>query len=79
MCERHTKLLWACADIIGSIYFEWTDEQQKVFENLKAKLEEALSLLLPYFDKQFILYTDVNFDGLGAALHQKHMLDGKEV
>jgi hypothetical protein len=59
--------------------FEWTDERQKAFDKLKQMLEEAPSLSLPDFDKPFILYTDASFIGLGAALHQKQIVDGKEV
>ena len=40
---------------------------------------EAPSLMLPNFDKPFILYTDASFIGLGAALHQKQEINGKEI
>ena len=59
--------------------FEGTSERQKAFDKLKNMLEEAPSLSLPDFDRPFILYTDTSFNGLGAALHQKQLIDGKEV
>ena len=40
---------------------------------------EAPSLALPDVNKPFILYTDASFVSLGAALHQKQVLNGKEV
>ena len=40
---------------------------------------EAPSLELPDFDNTFILYTDAIFIGLGAALHQQHMVNNRLV
>ena len=59
--------------------FEWTEERQNAFVRLKELLMEAPSLALPDFDKPFILYTDASFIGLGAALHQVHVLNNKNV
>ena len=59
--------------------FEWTEERQQAFNILKEKLTEAPSLMLPDFNRPFILYTDASFVGLGAALHQKHTVNEKEI
>ena len=59
--------------------FEWTEERHNAFETLKKLLMEAPSLALPDFYRPFILYTDASFIGLGAALHQLHMVDQKMV
>ena len=59
--------------------FEWTEARQKAFDTLKDKLMGAPSLALPDFNKPFILYTDASFVGLGAALHQKQVINDKEV
>ena len=59
--------------------FEWTEERHKAFETLKKLLMEAPSLALPDFDRPFILYTGASLIGLGAALHQLHMVDQKMV
>ena len=59
--------------------FEWTEERQNAFVRLKELLMDAPSLALPDFDKPFILYTDASFIGLGAALHQVHVLNNKNV
>ncbi len=47
--------------------------------NPKAKLMEAPSLTVLDFNKNLMLYADCSFVGIGAALHQKHVLNGKEV
>ena len=59
--------------------FEWTEERQNAFVRLKELLMDAPSLALPDFEKPFILYTDASFIGLGAALHQVHVLNNKNV
>ena len=40
---------------------------------------EYSHLLHPDFEKPFILYVDASFFGLGAALHQIQIIDGKKV
>ena len=32
---------------------------------------------MPNFEKPFKLYMDTSFEGLGAALHQEQMIDGR--
>lgn len=59
--------------------FEWTDQRQNSFDTLKTKLMEAPSLALPDFTLPFLLYTDASFVGLGAALHQKRIINSKEI
>ena len=57
--------------------FEWTEKRHDAFITLKKLLMEAPSLALPDFTKPFILYTDASFVGLGAALHQIHVVNSK--
>ena len=54
------------------IVFEWTEECQEAFDNLKVKLTTAPILGYPNYELPFILETDASLKGLGAVLSQKH-------
>src|SRR6266498_463771 len=58
--------------------FEWTESQQKAFEELKEKLIQYPILSYPDYEKEFILITDASGRGLGAVLSQLND-DGKKV
>jgi len=51
--------------------FEWSEEQQNSFEELKKKLTEYPILRQPDIGKKFLLYTDASGYALGAILSQK--------
>ncbi|CAB5193554.1 unnamed protein product [Rhizophagus irregularis] len=51
--------------------YEWTNLQQKAFENLRDKLMTAPIVQYPDFLKPFFLYTDASIIGLGVILAQK--------
>ncbi|EXX64785.1 gag-pol fusion protein [Rhizophagus irregularis DAOM 197198w] len=51
--------------------YEWTNLQQKAFENLRDKLTTAPIVQYPDFSKPFFLYTDASTIGLDAVLAQK--------
>ncbi|SRR6266498_1672704 len=51
--------------------FEWTDQKQKVFDEIKKKMTTALIIVHPDFDKPFILYTDASERDVRAVQHQK--------
>jgi hypothetical protein len=57
--------------------FEWNNEQQNSFEELKKKLTEYPILRQPEVGKKFLLYTDASGYALGAILSQKDS-DDKE-
>ena len=57
--------------------FQWGPEQEKAFNILKQKMMEAPILAHPDYDKEFILYTDASYIGLGFILAQKDK-QGKE-
>lgn len=59
-------------------HWKWTENQQTVFELLKAKLTTAPILACPYLTRTFILQTDASDYGLGAVLRQE-MQDGERV
>jgi hypothetical protein len=55
--------------------FNWTEECQANFEELKKRLTSALVLILPNITKKFDIYCDASRQGLGCVLMQ----DGKVV
>lgn len=57
--------------------FEWKDEQEASFNELKTRLCQAPILAYPDYKRGFILQTDASIKGLGAVLMQKHD-DGKD-
>ena len=50
--------------------FEWTDEFDAAFQELKKRLISAPVLFFPNFDKPFLLDTDGSETGVGAVLSQ---------
>jgi hypothetical protein len=57
--------------------FQWGPEQNKAFNILKQKMTEAPILAHLDYEKEFILYTDASYLGLGFILAQKDE-QGKE-
>ena len=54
---------------------EWTDELQKIVEDLVEYLKSPEVIAYPDFSKPFVVHTDASQEGLGAALYQEQ--DGK--
>ena len=52
--------------------WDWNQECQESFDNLKSKLTNTTVLVFPDFKVQFILTTDASTVGLGAVLSQVH-------
>ncbi len=50
--------------------FEWNDEKQRSFEQLKEALINPPVLAIPQLDKEFKLYTDASDIFIGAVLVQ---------
>lgn len=59
--------------------FQWTEAEQDAFDKLSTKLIEKPSLALPDFNNPFISYTGARFVGLGEALHQKPVMNEREL
>ncbi|MBW0530987.1 hypothetical protein O181_070702 [Austropuccinia psidii MF-1] len=60
------------------VVFEITKERRDAYERIKHELTKEPDLILPDFELLFKLYMDAAFSqGLGAALHQRQILDGK--
>ena len=53
------------------VEFEWKQEQQKAFEDLKSCLISSPILCYPNFSDAFIIQTDACDKGLGAVLCQR--------
>ncbi|MBW0571472.1 hypothetical protein O181_111187 [Austropuccinia psidii MF-1] len=56
-----------------------TVDRVKAFESLRQSLTTAPLLLMPDFALPFKLYIDASGDGMGAALHQVHIMNDKTV
>ncbi|MBW0540010.1 hypothetical protein O181_079725 [Austropuccinia psidii MF-1] len=58
--------------------FEITKERRDAYERMKYELTNATVLIFPDFELPFKLYIDeVCSQGLGAALHQRQIVDGE--
>ncbi|MBW0504208.1 hypothetical protein O181_043923 [Austropuccinia psidii MF-1] len=57
--------------------FVMTVDRVKAFESLRQSLTTSPLLLMPDFKLPFKMYIDASGDGLGAALHQVHILNDK--
>ncbi|KAG8472758.1 hypothetical protein CXB51_034674 [Gossypium anomalum] len=53
------------------VKFEWTEECQQSFEELKKLLTEAPGLVQPKSGKEFVVYSDSSLNGLGCVLMQE--------
>ena len=56
---------------------EWTQEHQKIFEQMKKTITYKLELTMPNTTKQFYIITDASNTGIGAALLQQHSTEKK--
>ncbi|MBW0491166.1 hypothetical protein O181_030881 [Austropuccinia psidii MF-1] len=58
------------------VFFEITKERRDAYERIKYKFTNAPVLILPDVELPFKLYIDAAFSqGLGAALHQRQIVD----
>ena len=54
-----------------NVPFVWSDECEESFQKLKTLLTTAPILTLPVEGKNFIVYCDASYSGLGAVLMQE--------
>ena len=54
-----------------SVSFVWSDECEESFQKLKTLLTIAPILTLPVEGKNFVVYCDASYSGLGAVLMQE--------
>jgi hypothetical protein len=57
-----------------NVKFNWMDEHQKAFENIKNIICRELMLTFPYFSKPFHIYKDASDKQLGAVITQDEKL-----
>ena len=51
--------------------FEWNDEREAAFHELKTRLTTAPLLTLPSGTENFVIISDASYKGLGCVLMQK--------
>jgi len=59
--------------------WQWQQDQQDAFEELKRKLTEVPVLACPDFNEKFVLQTDASDIGLGAVLTQNIQGEGRVI
>ena len=85
LCSYYKRFIPGFADIAAPLHvlqrkdvrFEWTQEQEDSFNELKTRLTTAPVLGMPRYEGIFYLDTDASDVGLGAVLSQEQ--DGSEV
>nr|GMC51217.1 Retrovirus-related Pol polyprotein from transposon 297 [Ipomoea batatas] len=58
-------------DMLRKDAFQWSQEAERAFENLKQALCQSPVLALPDFTKEFIVEADASYKGMGAVLVQE--------
>ncbi|OIR56572.1 MAG: uncharacterized protein A8A55_2680, partial [Amphiamblys sp. WSBS2006] len=78
MINYYRDYIPGIAQIAGPLYellqkhtrFKWEPKHDDAFVKLKQALEKNCTLLIPNFEKPFVVYTDASIDGLGGMLAQ---------
>ncbi|KAK7573978.1 hypothetical protein V9T40_011169 [Parthenolecanium corni] len=78
-CNYYRKFIKDYASIARPLYaltnkktlFQWTEEHEKIFDQLKQSITDNAVLAFPQFDKIFYLHTDASDYAVGAVLSQK--------
>ena len=68
--EGFAKIAKPLAKLTGKELWEWTEEQQKAFEGLKAKINEEITLTIPNDEGQFWVEVDASDFAMGGILSQ---------
>jgi hypothetical protein len=71
MWVRRSELLAPLTSMPSkTVNFNWTDEHQKSFDNIKKIICREVMLIFPDFSKPFHIYTDASDKQLGAVITQ---------
>lgn len=84
LCTYYRRFVPGFANVAKSLHeltrknkpFEWKDDQEAAFVELRRRLCTAPVLAYPIPNEKFILDTDASNDGIGGVLSQE--IDGKE-
>ena len=57
--------------------FEWTEEHDQALSRLKEAIAKDITLALPDFTKDFIIYSDASQTGVGGMLAQRDDVTGE--
>ncbi|MCH80874.1 Ty3/gypsy retrotransposon protein, partial [Trifolium medium] len=69
--KSYAKIASPLTDLLKKAAYEWNDQAELAFQQLKTAITSAPVLALPNFHKPFILETDASGVGIGAVLHQE--------
>ena len=68
--EGFAKIAKPLAKLTGNEQWEWTDDQRKAFEGLKAKISKEITLTIPNDEGQFRIEVDASDFAMGGILSQ---------
>ena len=72
MWRRRSHILAPLSAMVSpTVKFQWGQEQQEAFDNIKKLISKEALLVFPQFDKPFHVYTDASNKQLGAVIMQE--------